>query len=56
MPTMFYTWGLRDVKNKKEVKIGPRKRLVSKGVVRKMHFREDKASNLLHLSYKRGWI
>ena len=34
MPTMlaprFYTWGLKDVKNKKGLKIGPRDRLVFK--------------------------
>ena len=57
MPTVwaprFYTWGLKDVKNKKGVKIGPRERLASKVGVRKTHYREDKACNMLHLSDKK---
>ena len=43
MPTVwaprFYTWGLKGVKNKKGV--------------RKTHYREDKACNMLHLSDKK---
>ena len=47
--TRFYTWGLMDVKNKKGVKMDSRESLVTKVVVMKMHYREDKASNMLHL-------
>ena len=57
MPTVwaprFYTWGLKDAKNKKGVKIGPRERLASKVGIRKTHYREDKACNMLHLSDKK---
>jgi len=35
------------------VKIGPRERLASKVGVRKTHYREDKACNMLHLSDKK---
>ena len=41
------------VKNKKGGKIGPRERLASKVGVRKTHYREDKACNMLHLSDKK---
>ena len=49
----FYTWGLKDVKNKKGVKLGPSESLVSKIRVRKTHNREDKASDMLQLSDKK---
>ena len=50
----FYTWGLKDVKNNKRVKICPiGERLASKVGVRKTHYREDKASNMLHLNDKK---
>jgi len=57
MPAMwaprFYTLGLKDVKNKKGVELGPTERLVSKVGVRKTHYREDKFSDMLHLSDKK---